>query len=613
MHYNIPKLPAAVIALLCSLIPALTKAESKVEKLYESASELMAGGDLAAAQQQFDKAFAIAGVKNDPVYPLLLNEQATLMTWRGERRKAINAKRAVIPMLKRFNDTELDVSVYSDLGLLYHRSNMTDSAIVFYEKADSACRVLNDPGWTASVTQSIGVMYYNLGRYADAKRYFERAAEHGMKANDDYSIVCSHQLLSAVNSEMGDTAAAGRNARIAWQRAKASKNESLQLRCIPSLYGYFEATGRRDSVDYYMAIGDTLYHHQPNNSVISLGYVLARARMHYARKEYAEALKWYEIQMRSPMQSERGKLYSSIADCYRETGRYKEACIYMDSARMWADSMANINAAARLEEFNVKYGTLEREMENRVLQLNLLQRERMLLIIALAAVILAVIASAIYFRQRRTRRAMKELERTRELESARSYIDGLEDERKRFAKELHDGVANDLLGLKMKIEAGNDDRRSLSDLIDTTRKTVRRISHDLMPPEFDNMTPVEVMRSYLAATAADSGIQIDFISECVPQLPIHIGREIYRITQEYVINLLNHGNATLITVSFKGGDGDMATLTITDNSTVALSHDTPSTGIGLRTMADRARSLNAGTSLETAPDGRHIFTLTFHT
>lgn len=71
MHYNIPKLPAAVIALLCSLIPALTKAESKVEKLYESASELMAGGDLAAAQQQFDKAFAIAGVKNDPVYPLL--------------------------------------------------------------------------------------------------------------------------------------------------------------------------------------------------------------------------------------------------------------------------------------------------------------------------------------------------------------------------------------------------------------------------------------------------------------------------------------------------------------------------------------------------------------
>lgn len=475
MHHIIYKLLSIVVFAALTLTPVRAKGESKVEKLYEQASELMAGGDLAAAQQQFDKAFAIAGVKNDPVYPLLLNEQATLMTWRGERRKAINAKRAVIPMLKSFNDTELDVSVYSDLGLLYHRSNMTDSAIVFYEKADSACRVLNDPGWTASVTQSIGVMYYNLGRYADAKRYFERAAEHGMKANDDYSIVCSHQLLSAVNSEMGDT------------------------------------------------------------------------------------------------------------------------------------------AAARLEEFNVKYGTLEREMENRVLQLNLLQRERMLLIIALAAVILAVIASAIYFRQRRTRRAMKELERTRELESARSYIDGLEDERKRFAKELHDGVANDLLGLKMKIEAGNDDRRSLSDLIDTTRKTVRRISHDLMPPEFDNMTPVEVMRSYLAATAADSGIQIDFISECVPQLPIHIGREIYRITQEYVINLLNHGNATLITVSFKGGDGDMATLTITDNSTVALSHDTPSTGIGLRTMADRARSLNAGTSLETAPDGRHIFTLTFHT
>ena len=213
MHHIIYKLLSIVVFAALTLTPVRAKGESKVEKLYEQASELMAGGDLAAAQQQFDKAFAIAGVKNDPVYPLLLNEQATLMTWRGERRKAINAKRAVIPMLKSFNDTELDVSVYSDLGLLYHRSNMTDSAIVFYEKADSACRVLNDPGWTASVTQSIGVMYYNLGRYADAKRYFERAADYGMKANDDYSIVCSHQLLSAVNSEMGDTAAAGRPKR----------------------------------------------------------------------------------------------------------------------------------------------------------------------------------------------------------------------------------------------------------------------------------------------------------------------------------------------------------------------------------------------------------------
>lgn len=250
------------------------------KQLYEQAAQLMAEGNLSEAQLCFDKAFAIPDIEHSPIYPLLLNEQATLMTWRGERSDAINAKRSVIPYLDSFGDKELDISVYSDLGILYHRSNMTDSAIYFHEKADSVARVFGDPGWQASVTHNIGVMYYNLRRFNDAAQYLERAAQYAIDSNDTYSIICARQLLSVAETERGNIEEAGTQARMAWNDALTLDDKSLQLRCIPSLYRYFEAAGRNDSVDRYMDIGYDLYSQLPQNSVISLGYVMARARMH---------------------------------------------------------------------------------------------------------------------------------------------------------------------------------------------------------------------------------------------------------------------------------------------------------------------------------------------
>ena len=76
------------------------------------------------------------------------------------------------------------------------------------------------------------------------------------------------------------------------------------------------------------------------------------------------------------------------------------------------------------------------------------------------------------------------------LNAARRYIRNLEEECKYFAKELHDGIANDLLGLQMKIEntTNSDNVQELGTLIKEVRNNVRNISHELMPPEFEHLS-----------------------------------------------------------------------------------------------------------------------------
>lgn len=583
--------------------------DSLLTMRYEKASTLMSEGRLDEAQAQFDSAFATAGVERHEIYPLIVNEQATLNLWFGKRAEAISGKRAVIPMLHDFGDTELDVSVYSDLGLLYHRCNRTDSAIYFHEKADSAARVLGDPGWLASVTQNIGVMYYNLKRFDDARRYLQRAAEYGRQTDDAYTQVCSRQLLSSAQLELGETAEGGRNAKAAWAIAVASGDKMLQLRCIPALYRFFEATNSPDSVDKYMHEGERLLKDMPQNSVVSLGYVLSRARMHFKRGEFAEALQWFEKQQQSPMESERAALMEQMAQCHHALGHTEEAYRYMDSARMWTDTLAQRDVAARLDEFNVKYNTLEHRLENAELRERVLRRDRMLLAVILAVAIPA--GAVVYFRHRarNTRRDMEEMMRRRELESAQQYIEGLEDERKHFAKELHDGVANDLLGLRMKIEAGRDDTETIAAMVDNTRNTVRRISHHLMPPEFNRMTLPEVLQAYAASLNRDQDTEIRFTDNTgSTDIPARISREIYRIAQEYLMNILQHGNASRIDISLTTGDNGNLTMSITDNSTSIADPDAPRTGIGLRTMADRTKAINATANLA-REENRNIFTL----
>ena len=68
-------------------------------------------------------------------------------------------------------------------------------------------------------------------------------------------------------------------------------------------------------------------------------------------------------------------------------------------------------------------------------------------IMATVVVVFILILFLLYYVFRR-----KRIKKEEELKLAQSYIEGLERERTRLAKELHDGVCNDLLGIGMNMQ-----------------------------------------------------------------------------------------------------------------------------------------------------------------
>ncbi len=222
--------------------------------------------------------------------------------------------------------------------------------------------------------------------------------------------------------------------------------------------------------------------------------------------------------------------------------------------------------------------------------------------VALAFLLYAIVQLRI---RRRQQRKIERLEESSEIR----YLEGREEERNRLAREIHDGVSNQLLAVQMKLEAEGLTPQTIQ-MLSESREQVRRVSHGLMPPAFENTSLDDVLRSYLAELNGAQGCEITYRSEPSDADWYAIGPDkalgIYRIVQEVVGNVLKHADATVMAVVMQRTD-EVLTVTIADNGTKALQQERKN-GIGLRTIRERADAIGGSIKVSTL-GGSHLFVL----
>jgi PAS domain S-box-containing protein len=192
-----------------------------------------------------------------------------------------------------------------------------------------------------------------------------------------------------------------------------------------------------------------------------------------------------------------------------------------------------------------------------------------------------------------------------ELRRLSAYIQSArEEERTRISREIHDELGQSLTGLKMdlswlekkfmvnevKSDIIIDKINSMSQLIDSTIKTVRKISSELRPGVLD----------YLGLPAAVEWQSQDFqkrtgITCKIVTMPAEIkltqdlSTAVFRIFQETLTNVARHSNANLVEISMVNNESSLI-LTIKDNGkgiTEEELHNKKSLGlVGMRERAE---------------------------
>lgn len=600
--------------------------DSTLTRLYTHAADLMSEGgqnNYEKAQRTFDSAFAMCGVEQSPIFPILLNEQATLLVYIGEGERAFEMKKKVLPYLPKIKDLEKHISVYNDLAILYRRRHMNDSTLYYYNKALEAALQYKDEGWITHIYNNVSVFYFNIRQLHEAEKYIDLATEHAIKTDDPFSTFSAWQLRAAIKAELDKLDDAEQSIRKAWGIACQSEHNAsnLKIRCLPSLLRVLERKEQPDSVEHYLQIGNRLLEEEPSNSIAAIGFIQARASTEMNRKNYTQALKDMLWLRKKDIGSEPKTLLTQISQCYHATGNHAQAYAYMDSARMWTDTLAQQNLTRQMAEFNIKYQTQEKELQIANLKQQQLEHQALLLKGAIGSGVLliciSIILLGVYHKKRTAEQKIELLKQENDLNSARRYIEGLETECKYFAKELHDGIANDLLALQMKMsnQTSKNNAEELTNLVGQIRNSVRNISHELMPPEFDELSLDEILVRYASNLKANTGIQTSYtptIGNASRNLPNETAYELYRITQELTMNIAKHTRADYIHISLQTENGTRYTLQIADNGIQSANQQsTKNDGIGLRTINDRIKAIRATTNQTQSSDGNNIFTLQF--
>lgn len=181
-----------------------------------------------------------------------------------------------------------------------------------------------------------------------------------------------------------------------------------------------------------------------------------------------------------------------------------------------------------------------------------------------------------------------------------------DEERRRFARDLHDGIGQELAAAKIMLDTmamqnsasrnGKEVVGEASEIIDHVIQQVRSMSHLLHPPLLDEGGLSSALRWFLDGVTERTGIltSLDLQPSDFPRLSPQLERTVFRIVQEALTNVFRHSRAQKASVSLSQKDSSLLLRVRDDGKGVGeqtLQLQPGSIGVGIGGMRERAREL----------------------
>lgn len=194
----------------------------------------------------------------------------------------------------------------------------------------------------------------------------------------------------------------------------------------------------------------------------------------------------------------------------------------------------------------------------------------------------------------------------KKLENLQAMIMGEEQERKRVAKDLHDGIGVLLTSVKLRLSNFEDkveDKKAYQnslEQIDNACTEVRRISHNMVPASLTKLGLEEATLDLLDNVRAATNLEIKEDIR-VEEGIIQEGKEvlIYRIIQEMINNCLKYAEAKSLSLILKMNSNNLSLVYQDDGK--GFNKNDVKEGLGLRSISSRVDILRGKIQIISSP------------
>lgn len=194
---------------------------------------------------------------------------------------------------------------------------------------------------------------------------------------------------------------------------------------------------------------------------------------------------------------------------------------------------------------------------------------------------------------------------------SKALVSAYERAQREIGHELHDGVGQMLLGVRLSLDSARRAPREviperlvkLGTMVDEVVAELRRLSHELKPAVLDDFSFLEALHSHLERLRDETGLEVEFTHRGLSGNNTDMVETVaFRIIQEALTNVIRHAGVTRATLLVEEVDGVLR-LRIADSGAGFEVSDHSDGSIGLRGMAERAE-LIGGTFEVASATGR---------
>ncbi len=504
-------------------------------------------------------------------------------------------------------DTVFMGNALSNMGLVYEALGRKQEGLTYHLDALALFQAANDSLGIAKTYNNLGILFKTLGNYQKASQYYQEAA--ALFAAMNYRFGQAALLNNAASAQLEYAAydSALINARAALSLYVAEGIEQYQSAALEVIGTAWYKLEAWDNAIDTLQLALQLYQRYDNQKEGSLVY-RRLAECYQQQNDLATALTKADSAL---LLAQAANTFDEIAEAAwvlsqiehalgRDAAAYQHLALYT----AYYDSVMQRDNLATINELETKYQTEQKEKDLAEQALLLAKSEndlrtQQLQIGGLAAlVIILVLFGLLYYRHIRNRQqsqlqAAVIEEQQRGIEAV---FEATETERKRIAKDLHDGVGQQLTAIKRQTEsllqqftAADPSARQLQQLIDETARETRAISHQMMPKALTELGLVPALEDLLQKSF--SGTSIDHTFEYFnlqDRYAEKVEVALYRITQELINNILKHAKARTVTVQLYAGQGKLHLVVEDDGQGFTPA---PTSGHGMRNMRNRLQTL----------------------
>ena len=639
---------------------------AKVNTLLRLTNEI-SKTDLLQATEYCDQAYKLAfDLDYSSGISRALHEKSRIYWKTGQLDSAISLVNKAIAINDSINEKQQLAYNYNTLGNLLLYNQLPDTALAYIKKSYQLFRSIADSIGIARTLNSFGIIYKAIAEYDSAAYYYIKYLQlndqigflEGMSAglinlgkvyylNGEFEKAKTNYLLSIdyaqqfnrlshislAYTNLGMVARAEKNFDKALNYYHKSIKINKQINNQSGLAAshmnigniYFEKKYYTNAFNQYesaLAIYKDMGH---SKAIIDV--MMNQAVVYEQIKEYRKSMEIYnsilELAKELNDKYQVRNIYYNIYKLYKLMDDNSKAFEYQTKYYELNDSIFNLEKAEVITDLTLKYEKekdqaqiLELENENLAKDLSLKKRtnQRNTYLFSGSGIILIIMFLFIFHRNKSRKdkiiadQKIKQLEEEKKLLAAKFLVEGQEEERKRIAKELHDGLGVLLSTAKMQFTTIKDKSPENRPLIDNATKLleqaagdVRKISHNMMPGLLTRFGLYEAAEDLIEQLDETKGLSA--ICETIgdkKRLPENTEIMLYRIIQEMVNNTLKHAEAKNIRLHMNILSEQLNITYSDDGIGFNVEEKLQIKSIGLTSIQSRVEFLNGQSTLESA-------------